>query len=127
MSIATQLKRRAERPVPLLDAPPLGHLQAIIMRRFDDLGTEAYGFNVLEGLSLEYGVWIDQSQIYNAIRRLVADELIELAETRHQAGTPPLKIYHLTAAGRAALDATAAHHKAVAAFLDNNKRKATRT
>jgi DNA-binding PadR family transcriptional regulator len=118
-----------EQTVPVLDEPPLGHLQALIMKKLDDLGSEAFGYNVLEQLSLETGVWIDPSQIYSAIRRLVSEEkkYIELIETRPSPdGGPPLKIYKLSAAGRAALKATLAHHRAVAEYLDN-KRKATRT
>ncbi len=120
------LVRRAEQEVPLLDDPPIGHLQAIVLKKLDDLGSEAYGYNVLERLSLEAGVWIDPSQVYASIRKLLDKGLLELVGLRPQSSGPPLKIYKLTAAGRAALKATAEHHCEVAAFL-NDKRKATRT
>lgn len=113
------LSRRADLPVVLIDDPPLGHLQAIVAKKLDELGSEAYGFNVLEQLTLETGVWIEHSQIYGSIKKLVGSKYIEHIETRAQAGTPPLKIYRLTAAGRAALKSTAAHHRAVADYLDD--------
>jgi DNA-binding PadR family transcriptional regulator len=121
------LSSRASQDVPLLDDPPVGHLQAIVLKKLDELGKEAFGFNVLEQLSLETGVWIDPSQVYASIRKLVNDKgYIEHVETRRsQEGGPPLKIYKLTAAGRAALKTVAAHHQAVADYL-NDKRKATR-
>ena len=123
------LSPRAKQTVPLLDEPPLGHLQALILKKLDDLGSEAFGYNVLEQLSLETLVWIDPSQIYSAIRRMASGEkaFIELVEERKSpAGGPPLKIYKLTAAGRAALKATVEHYRAVTNYLEK-KRKATRT
>ena len=120
------LSPRMSREVPLLDAPRLGHLQALILKKLDDLGSEAFGYNVLEQLSIESAVWIDHSQIYSSIRRLLDQELIAHVDTRQQKRGPPLKIYKVTAAGRAALKSTAAHYRAVADYLEN-KRKATRT
>lgn len=120
------LSSRASLDVPLLDDPPLGHLQAIVLKKLEELGKEAFGFNVLEMLSLETGVWIDPSQIYASIRKLVGKEYVEHVETRRSPdGGPPLKIYRLTAAGRAALKAVAVHHQAVADYL-NDKRMGTR-
>jgi DNA-binding PadR family transcriptional regulator len=110
----------------LLDEPPVGHLQALVLHKLDRLGKNAYGYKVLEGLSIDSGVWIDHVQIYTTIRKLLDKELIELAETRPQKGGPPVKVYKLTAAGRAALKAVTAHHTALADQL-NDKRKATRT
>lgn len=104
----------------------MGHLQALVLCKLLELGKEACGFRVLEGLSLDSGVWMDHSQIYATIRKLADKEFIVHVETRKQTHGPPLKIYQLTAAGRAALDATTEHHSAVAEFL-NNKRKAART
>jgi DNA-binding PadR family transcriptional regulator len=128
---ATQLiglSPRVAREVALLDEPPLGHLQALILKKFEELGPEAFGYNVLEQLSVESGVWIDHSQIYSSIRRFLERKppLIELVGERKQRRGPPLKIYKLTAAGRAALKSTTAHYRAVADYLDN-KQKATRT
>ena len=132
MAIKTQkygvLSSRAKQTVPLLDEPPLGHLQALILKKLDELGSEAFGYNVLEQLSLQTLVWIDPSAIYSAIRRMSSEEkkYIELVEERKSPqGGPPLKIYKLTAAGRAALRSVAAHHQAVADYI-NDKRKATR-
>ena len=124
--LSVGLARRSDEHVALLDDPPVGHLQAIVLKRLDVLGRDASGYSVLEGLSIDTGVWIDPSQIYASIRKLVDKELISLAETRPQPGGPPLKIYQLTAAGRAALKTTAEHHREVAAFLTNDKRNATR-
>jgi DNA-binding PadR family transcriptional regulator len=123
------LSSRAKQTVPVLDEPPLGHLQALILKKLDELGSEAFGYNVLEQLSLETLVWIDPSAIYSAIRRMSSEEkgYIELVEERKSPqGGPPLKIYKLTAAGRAALKTTTEHYRAVANYLEN-KRKATRT
>ncbi len=111
------LKRRAETNVPLLDDPPLGHLQALVLKKLDTLGSEAFGYNVLEELSLETGVWIDHAQIYSTIRKLIDKKFIELEETRAQKKGPPLKIYRVRAAGHAALEATADHHQAVAEYI----------
>jgi len=120
------LSSRASQDVALLDDPPLGHLQAIILKKLDDLGKEAFGFNVLEKLSVETGVWIDPSQVYASIRKLNDKEFIQHVETRRSPdGGPPLKIYKLTAAGRAALKAVATHHQAVANYL-SDKRKTIR-
>ncbi len=93
------LSSRAKQTVPLLDEPPLGHLQALILKKLDDLGSEAFGYNVLEQLSLQTLVWIDPSQIYSSIRRMVSEEkkYIELVEERKSPeGGPPLKIYKLS-------------------------------
>jgi DNA-binding PadR family transcriptional regulator len=124
------LSSRAKQRVPLLDEPPLGHLQALILKKLDDLGSEAFGYNVLEQLSLETMVWIDPSQIYSSIRRMLSDEkaYIELVgERKSPDGGPPVKIYRLTKPGRAALDATAEHHQAMAAYLLEGKAKAKRS
>ena len=98
----------------------MGHLQAIILKKLDQLGEEAFGFNVVEKLSLETGVWIDPSQVYASIRKLLDEKkkFIEHVDTRRsEDGGPPLKIYKLTAAGRAALKSVAAHHQAVADYI----------
>lgn len=104
----------------LVDDPPLGHLQALVLKKLHDLYPDAYGFKVLETLSLDAGVWLDTPDVYASIRRLLAKELIRHTETRPQPGGPPVKIYKLEAAGRAALKATAAHYRAVADNLDDN-------
>jgi DNA-binding PadR family transcriptional regulator len=92
------------------------------LKKLDELGSEAFGYNVLEQLSLETLVWIDPSAIYSAIRRMSSPEkgYIELVEERNSPqGGPPLKIYRLTSAGRAALKTTAEHYRAVADYLES--------
>lgn len=116
------LTRRSNRKVVELDEPPLSHLQAIIAKRLDELGEAAFGYNVLEQLSREFGVWIDSSQIYTNIRKLSDKKFIEHVETRAVAGGgPAVKIYRATAAGSEALEATAAHYRAVAEFLERQQ------
>ena len=104
----------------------MSHLQGIILKKLDDLGEEAYGYKVIEGLALEHGVWIDPSQIYTNVKKLHDKGFLGEPQIRKQPeGGPPTKVYKVTAAGRAALKATAAHHQAVADYL-NDKRNATR-
>lgn len=111
---------RHEKPVPMLDDPEIGHTTAIVLKTIDDLGSEAYGQNVLETLSQFTGVWLDQSQIYASIRKLLNREpsLIELIEERDSPGRGPVyKIYRLTSAGRKVLKEVTQHHREVAAYL----------
>jgi DNA-binding MarR family transcriptional regulator len=113
------LSSRANREVPLLDDPPIGHLQAVVLKKLEALGSEAFGHNVLEQLTLETRVWIDPAQIYTAIRKLLDKDLIDHIETRAQkGGGAPLKIYKVTASGRAAIKTTARHHRALAEYLE---------
>ena len=62
------LQLRGEREVPWLDDPPLGHMQAVVLRKLYDLEDEAYGLKVVQTLSAQSGVLVDHSQIYTAIR-----------------------------------------------------------
>jgi DNA-binding PadR family transcriptional regulator len=121
------LSPRAAREIALLDEAPLGHLQALVLKKLDDLKSEAFGYNVLEQLSIDSGVWIDHSQIYTTIRRFLDRKpaLIEKVAERAQPRGPKLKIYKLTAAGRAALKSTTAHYRAVADYLEGVNRRAT--
>jgi DNA-binding PadR family transcriptional regulator len=120
-----KLTPRGDARVPVLDQPPIGHLQALILKTLDDLGSEAFGYNVLETLSIELRVWIDHAQIYGAIRRLEVAGMIVKVEERKQSRAPPLKIYRLTATGHTALRDTAEHHAAMAAFLTTKHTSAT--
>ena len=104
--------------------PPLGHLQFLVLHKLEEL-EEAHGYNVLEQLCMESGVWIDTAAIYGTIRKLFDRELITEAGTRKQRGAPPFKMYKVTAAGRAALKATIEHYQAIVGYV-NDKRKATR-
>src|SRR5690349_22052488 len=99
------LAPRSARTNPVLDDPVLGHLQALVLKKLDELGPDAFGYNVLQQLSIDCGAWIDHSQIYSAIRRFLDKDppLIEHIDTRPQKRGPPLKIYKLTPAGRAVL------------------------
>ena len=122
------LTRRAHRSVVVLDEPPLSHLQALILKKLEVLEGEAYGYKVIEGLSLETGVWLDPSQVYTNIKKMSATGKGFLAEPdirQPPEGGPPVKVYKLTAAGRAALRSTAEHYQAVADYL-NDTRKAAR-
>ena len=121
------LSKRGDRNVLMLDEPELGHLQAIVLKKLEQLGTKAYGYKVIESLSLETGVWIDPSQVYSSIRKISEKGYLAAPELRPPAGGgPPMKIYTLSAAGRAVLKATADHHQALADYL-NDKRKAGRS
>lgn len=134
-SISTDLRdlpSRTSKVVPLLDDPPLGHLQAIVLKVLDDLGPDAFGYNALETLSRICGTRLDHAQVYSSIRKLLKrtekiDNLevpvpfLQLVGTRKSSdGGPPIKIYKLTPAGRAALETTAHHHAAVAAYLNRS-------
>lgn len=125
MEKSARLAPRSSHHVPMLDDPPLGHLQAIVAKKMDELGKDASGFKVIEELSVETGVWIDPSQVYASIRKLEGKKgfIERVATRRSEDGGPPLKIYRLTAAGRAALKAVTAHHRAVAEYL--NKKATT--
>jgi DNA-binding PadR family transcriptional regulator len=117
---------RGSATVPLLDEPPLGHLQALILKKLDELGDDAFGYKALEELSLETKVWIDHARVYATIASLVKrkDKYIELSGTKPSpVGGPPVKLYRLTAAGRAGLEATAAHYQAMAERLTRPSRK----
>src|SRR5262249_5892953 len=109
-------KRKAFR-----DEPPLGALQATILKRMDELGDEAFGYKGLEELRLETGEWSDPSLVYGNIRKMADNghKFLESAGTRPSPdGGPPLKIYTVTAAGRAAIKSTAAYYRAVAERLE---------
>lgn len=122
------LAPRSSRRVPLIDTPPLGHLQALITKTLDELGPEASGIKVVERLCLKTGGWVDHAQIYGAIRRLEENDIIAQVATRptKKRGAPE-KIFKVTAAGRTAMKETLEHYVALAdALQDNPPRKATR-
>ena len=111
------LTTRQQKASTLVDTPPLGHLQALVLCELAVLGKEAYGYKVLEAISHAAGVWLNAPDVYGSIRRLLDKELIEHVETRPQASGPPVKVYKLTAAGHTNLKETAAHHRALAAHF----------
>ena len=101
--------------------PPLGALQAYILKKMDELGDEACGDKVFEEMMLETGEWFNPSLVYGNIRKMADKKLkfLEFAGTRQSPdGGPPLKIYRVTAAGRAAIKTTASYYHAVADRLE---------
>ena len=121
-----QLTIRSNSYVPLIDAPPLGHLQLEVLILLDQLGDEASGSAVLERLSAEAKTWIDHAKVFSTIRALQADDkaFIKFHCTRRsEAGGPPLKIYKVTDDGRAAIERTMAHFTAVAGFCEKYRRR----
>jgi DNA-binding PadR family transcriptional regulator len=115
------LIRGPKKRIASREEPPLGALQALILKKMEELGGNAFGYKVLEELMLETGEWFDPSLVYGSIRKLADKDrkFVEDAGTRRSPdGGPPLKMYRVTAAGRAAIKATAAYHRAVAERLE---------
>lgn len=115
------LQPRGTQAIPLLDEPPVGHMQALALRTFQDLENEASAINVLQTMSLASGAWIDHSQIYAIVRKLAkrSPALIKVKEVRPRQGKrPEVKIWELTTEGVKALNEATAHHEAVAAYLN---------
>lgn len=115
------LPPRSTRKTPLLDDPPMGHLQAIVLKSIAELGNEACGATVQKLLEVELGVRIDHSQIYASIsklnrRRPVPYVMVAGIQPSPVQG-PPRQILVVTEAGRAAIAETAQHHDAVQSFL----------
>ena len=120
------LASRQNKYVPALDDPEIGHLQGLVLKTLEDLGSEAYGYNAVKYMSQHFGVWLDVSQIYTSIRKLLnkkPEPLVELvAERASPDGGPPFKIYKLTSAGRAVLKSVGAHHRAVADYMETPRK-----
>lgn len=121
-------KQPLTRPVvPLIDAPPLGHLQLQVLMLLEELGEDASGTGVLAVLRAETGVWLDQAKVFSTIRTLLGEgekRYIEFVrDETSTAGGPPLKIWRVTKEGRAAIEATLAHYLAVAAFCQKRRRR----
>lgn len=118
--MAQQAKARGELAMAFSE-PPLGHLQAVIISKFEKLGRDAYGYKLLEEVSRESGSWSNPTQIYTAIRNLAnktPTPYLEHSETRDSKdGGPPFKVYKVTPAGRAALKETIAHYRAILAVI----------
>jgi len=114
------LVRGPKKRIGFREEPPLGALQAYILQKMDELG-ETFGYKVLEEMMLETGEWFDPSLVYGSIRKMADKEhkFLEPTGTRRSPdGGPPLKMYRVTAAGRAAIKATAAYYRAVADRLE---------
>ena len=116
--------RAANEKAAMLEKPELGHLQAIVTKTLDDLGADAYGHGAIEALVERTETWVDPSPIYTTIRHLLQKGYLGKPELRQsEDGGPPMKIYKLTAEGRAVLQAAAAHYRAVADYLDGRGRE----
>ena len=105
----------------LVDDPPLGHLQALVLKTLYDLGDDAFGQKALTELSIAAGVQLDTPDVYSSIKRLMRRAYVKLEQIRRQPGGPPVKIYKVTGPGLEALKITADHHRAVTAYLDRMK------
>ena len=97
------------------DEPPLGSLQARILKKLDVLKADAFGYRVLVELMREKRV--DPAQVYTSIRKMVDKKYIEQTGTRAEGRGPPQKIYKLTDAGREALKLTKEYHKTLSDYL----------
>jgi DNA-binding PadR family transcriptional regulator len=101
--------------------PLLGALQAMILKKMDELGGDVAVSEVHEELILETGEWIEPSLIYSNIKKM-ADKYLKFVEPAgmgpSRGAGPPMKLYRVTAAGRAAIADTAAYHRAVADRLE---------
>jgi len=110
--------RRADDMARTRDQPPLGSLQAKILKQLAKLGKDAYAYRVLGQLMREKQGYIDPAQVYTSMRSMSERKLIEaLPEPRYDSRGPPQKIYKVTAAGREALRLTKAYHKALFDYL----------
>jgi len=127
MTMPVKLKKvgtlvgRPKKRMAFRDEPPLGALQAYILKKMDELGDEAFGYKVFEEMMLETGERFNPSLVYGNIRKMADKELkfLEFAGMRPSPdGGPPLKIYRVTAAGRAAIKTTASYYHAVADRLE---------
>jgi hypothetical protein len=86
------------------------------------LGNDAYAWNILKAIMDDQGYWLDISQVYHSIsvmgRKMARDEryIEEVGERASRQG-PKQKIYCLTPAGEAALQATIIYHRQLADYL----------
>jgi hypothetical protein len=93
----------------------------MILKKLDELGDNASGSKAHEELILETGEWFESSVIYLSIRKMADKDhkFLEPAGTRPlPGGRWPIKLYRVTAAGRAAIADTAAYHRALADRLE---------
>ena len=128
MSINTDnfvgLSRRIDKKVYALDIPPLGHLQALILKTFELHGGESSGRGVIEYLCLVCGVLIDQPQVYSTIRKLAKRGLLLAnGEVKEKRRGPPKIIYKLTEKGKDEIKETLRHYRELSEFLSNSMDK----
>ena len=79
-----------------------GTLQYCVLSLLAD--EERYGFDLVRGLSEMDGMVTSEGTIYPLLSRLRRDGLVESTWQESPSG-PPRRYYHLTTAGRAALEA----------------------
>lgn len=99
------------------DEPPLGSLQAKILKKLDLLKSEAFGYRVLVDLMQESQQYVDPAQVYTSIRKMLDKGYVEQTGTRAEGRGPPQKIYRLTEAGREALRITKEYHRSLSNYL----------
>lgn len=97
---------------------PLGVMKARVLKTLDLLKHDAFGYEVVKVLFANSKEWIDPSQVYQIMRELRTAGLIEPAGVRPPSGRgPSMKIFRLTAAGRAALASSGEYYRAVGEYL----------
>jgi PadR family transcriptional regulator PadR len=79
-----------------------GTLQYCVLSLLAD--EERYGFDLVRGLAERDGMVTSEGTIYPLLSRLRRDGLVESTWQESPSG-PPRRYYHLTTAGRAALEA----------------------
>ena len=79
-----------------------GTLQYCVLSLLAD--EERYGFDLVRGLAERDGMETSEGTIYPLLSRLRRDGLVESTWQESPSG-PPRRYYHLTTAGRAALEA----------------------
>lgn len=104
-----------------IDAPPMGHFMLAVLFAVDQLD-KACGITILDYLIAESRSHdVSHAQIYGALRKLVDAKYISSAgEFSNGTGSPPLKLYSITAAGREALRKTVEHYSSVVSFVTRN-------
>ena len=64
------LVRGPDKRKPYRDVPVLGAVQAMILKKLDELGDNASGSKAHEELILETGEWFESSVIYLSIKKM---------------------------------------------------------
>jgi DNA-binding PadR family transcriptional regulator len=109
--------RSGHRPL-LSRVPELTAFGAVVLHYVRVLGPDASGMHIIDRLNTEtFAKHIDQAQVYVALNRMAKRELLEVAQTRQFAGSPPMKIWQLTHKGGAALDDYVIFNDALLAML----------
>jgi DNA-binding PadR family transcriptional regulator len=121
--MAAKAKKAQSGKAPAAELGPLSLMRAKVLKQVELLGEDAFGYRVLQVLMQQTGQWIDPSQVYGTLRGLEHDMLIAYSHTRPSSERgPPMKVFKLTPAGRASLEATAAYHRGLFEYLTEKKR-----